>query len=149
MAEEAKNEDIEQLREQYTSLYGKPPSGKARAKFLQEKINEKLKENENAKVNQEGDQKGIEKAPVQQLVAPNVAQVSPPPGSFEFKGQKYPHLQGKMYAVILKGGVRYFSKGSIDIIYKDIQVNGRNTVYSGFELPKGSPYVFEQKKRGA
>ena len=146
MAEKAKKDvSIEELREQFKSLTGKEASPKARAAYLQKKIDELLKEKPDAKTVSKGEQDKQEKGNKEKVVVPKVESKN----TFSYQGVEEPLAKGNLFAVIVKGSLRYHTQGSIDLIHKDIQTNGPSSRYQPFEVPAGSPYVFKQKKRGA
>lgn len=155
----SENKTLEELRAQYTALYGKEPSPKSSENYLLKKIAEKAQENvpenQEAKAAEEvisGTEEitveatDLSKAPEVNVITQESEKQAEAASSdfFVLDGQQYPHRQGNLFAVIFKGQLRYFTQESIAVIQKD------PTLYANFSLPPGSPVVLTtQKKRVA
>lgn len=133
-----KQNDLTELAQKYEELYGKKPSPKARPQYLERKIEEKLAIQKQDELQKEEDEKEQEQPIVQTQKVKDVNKEK-----FVFNGVEYDHRQGKLYGVIFKGQVRYFSEQSVKAIEKDPKL------FAAFSLPEGSTYKLSQKKRGA
>lgn len=123
----------EELIDLYEKTIGETPSPRARKNYLIKKITE------------HGEEKTeTEETKVSEKVAVKQPEWEEPKDIFVHEGDEYSYTQqaGRqtLYAVILKGNVRYFTELQLTLIKRSPKT------YGEFIIPEGSPFFVSEKK---